>query len=110
MIAATLLSTFLVAASQAQPIRKQMSGDLEFAFLAVLDCARRPAVFFAERAYRAMDVGLGNLNYVGRLWHSTLTRVLSLKPISRASARMSAPLSASLFLGMVDSPSGRGRE
>ena len=37
-------------------VSAQMSGDLEFAMIALLDCATRPAEFFADRAYRAMKV------------------------------------------------------
>ena len=37
-------------------VSAQMSGDLEFAMIALLVCATRPAEFFADRAYRAMKV------------------------------------------------------
>ncbi|EGD73935.1 hypothetical protein PTSG_12342 [Salpingoeca rosetta] len=35
-------------------VKKEMSGDLEFAFLAVLECARNPPKFFAKRLHRAI--------------------------------------------------------
>ena len=36
-----------------------MSGDLEFAMVALWLCAIKPAEFFADRAYRAMKVRWG---------------------------------------------------
>eukprot|EP00056_Hartaetosiga_gracilis_P000419 m.38279 g.38279 ORF g.38279 m.38279 type:complete len:317 (-) comp10201_c0_seq1:119-1069(-) len=39
-------------------IKREMSGDLEFAYLALVQCIRSPPVFFATRIKRSID-GLG---------------------------------------------------
>jgi annexin A7/11 len=39
-------------------IEKEVGGDLQYAFLSLLDCATRPHVYFADRLYKAMK-GMG---------------------------------------------------